>query len=76
MVKILFAKQTYPGDNTYMGGGIANGVALNGQQQSPLQTTNGWKSEQLHVPANEVAPSLYEELRLGSDGAGFMRLKP
>lgn len=37
----------------------------------------GWKHEPLHVPAQtEVAPSLYEELKLGHDGAGFKRLKP
>ncbi|XP_049803084.1 Ig-like and fibronectin type-III domain-containing protein 1 isoform X1 [Schistocerca nitens] len=37
----------------------------------------GWKQETLHVPAQqtEVAPSLYEELKLGQDGAGFKRLK-
>lgn len=37
----------------------------------------GWKHESLHVPAaTEVPPSLYEELKLGQDGAGFKRLKP
>ncbi|KAG8287269.1 hypothetical protein J6590_042606 [Homalodisca vitripennis] len=37
----------------------------------------GWKHEPLHVPSQtEVAPSLYEELKLGQDGAGFKRLKP
>ncbi|XP_034250543.1 Ig-like and fibronectin type-III domain-containing protein 1 [Thrips palmi] len=38
----------------------------------------GWKQESLHVPAQqqEVAPSLYEELKLGQDGAGFKKLKP
>ncbi|XP_014259678.1 Ig-like and fibronectin type-III domain-containing protein 1 isoform X2 [Cimex lectularius] len=38
---------------------------------------SGWKQEQLHVPAStEVPPSIYEELKLGQDGAGFKRLKP
>ncbi|XP_066906093.1 Ig-like and fibronectin type-III domain-containing protein 1 [Halyomorpha halys] len=38
---------------------------------------SGWKHEQLHVPSStEVAPSIYEELKLGQDGVGFKRLKP
>ncbi|XP_073979651.1 Ig-like and fibronectin type-III domain-containing protein 1 [Rhodnius prolixus] len=38
---------------------------------------SGWKQEQLHVPSStEVPPSIYEELKLGQDGAGFKRLKP
>ncbi|XP_065215789.1 Ig-like and fibronectin type-III domain-containing protein 1 isoform X2 [Planococcus citri] len=58
------------GENTYMSNGLANGV----QNQTAPQ---GWKQEPLHVPMpTEVPPSLYEELRLGSNGAGFMRLKP
>ncbi|XP_075234927.1 Ig-like and fibronectin type-III domain-containing protein 1 [Lycorma delicatula] len=49
---------------------MANGTANGGHQP-------GWKHEQLHVPAStEVAPSLYEELKLGHDGVGFKRLKP
>lgn len=50
-----------------MSNGIGNGTG----------THAGWKQEPLHVPAQqEVAPSLYEELKLGHDGAGFKRLKP
>lgn len=53
-----------------MSTGLANGVMNNAGIQ-------GWKQETLHVPlSTEVAPSLYEELRLGSNGAGFMKLKP
>lgn len=53
-----------------MSTGLANGVTHNAGIQ-------GWKQEPLHVPMpTEVAPSLYEELRLGSNGAGFMKLKP
>lgn len=38
---------------------------------------SGWKQEQLQVPSStEVAPSIYEELKLGQDGVGFKRLKP
>lgn len=35
----------------------------------------GWRPEALQVP-QEVNPTLYEELKLGHDGAGFKRLKP
>ncbi|KDR18237.1 Ig-like and fibronectin type-III domain-containing protein 1 [Zootermopsis nevadensis] len=54
--------------------GTANGVNPAG---SHMQAQQGWKQETLHVPAQatEVAPSLYEELKLGQDGAGFKRLK-
>ncbi|XP_068081772.1 Ig-like and fibronectin type-III domain-containing protein 2 [Anabrus simplex] len=56
------------------GNGLANGVNPASAQVQPQQ---GWKQETLHVPvqATEVAPSLYEELKLGQDGAGFKRLK-
>lgn len=41
-------------------------------------TGNGWHSETLHPPRpeTEVPPTLYEELRLGTEGVGFRRLKP
>ncbi|KAG8229762.1 hypothetical protein J437_LFUL007060 [Ladona fulva] len=67
----------------------ANGSAttsISGGSNQPIQsltTQQGWKQEILHVPtqsahssSTEVAPSLYEELKLGHDGAGFRRLKP
>jgi len=61
------------GDNA-VANGTANGVNPAG---SHIQTQQGWKQETLHVPPQqtEVAPSLYEELKLGQDGAGFKRLK-
>lgn len=35
-----------------------------------------WRQEVLQAaPATETNPTLYEELRLGTDGAGFKRLK-
>nr|CAD7400363.1 unnamed protein product [Timema poppensis] len=54
--------------------GTANGINPSGGQ---VPSAQGWKHETLHVPAQatEVAPSLYEELKLGHDGAGFKRLK-
>uniref|UniRef100_A0A0K8SXU6 Ig-like and fibronectin type-III domain-containing protein C25G4.10 n=1 Tax=Lygus hesperus TaxID=30085 RepID=A0A0K8SXU6_LYGHE len=57
-------------------------VNMDNIQPSDANTSSGlhntsWKQEQLHVPAStEVAPSIYEELKLGQDGAGFKRLKP
>lgn len=55
-----------------MSNGTANGIAV-----SATSGGQGWKQESLHVPAaTEVNPTLYEELKLGQDGAGFKRLKP
>ncbi|VEN56311.1 unnamed protein product [Callosobruchus maculatus] len=55
----------------------ANGSAQNGVAVSTTSGGHGWKNEALHVPAQqEVNPTLYEELKLGQDGAGFKRLKP
>lgn len=53
------------------GNGIANGVS----------SSAAWRNETLQAggsiaPAREVDPTLYEELKLGQDGAGFKRLKP
>ena len=63
------------GDGPLTGNGtvpsVSNGV--------PPSTANGWHTETLHPPPRaetEVSPTLYEELRLGSEGAGFRRLKP
>jgi len=56
-------------------------LTSNGNGSVPSVSTgvvaNGWHSEPLHAPRpeTEVAPTLYEELRLGSEGAGFRRLK-
>jgi hypothetical protein len=70
---ILFQIPASQGDSA-VANGTANGVNPAG---SHMQTQQGWKQETLHVPAQatEVAPSLYEELKLGQDGAGFKRLK-
>lgn len=55
----------------------ANGSTSNGIAVSSSSGGRGWKQESLHVPAStEVNPTLYEELKLGQDGAGFKRLKP
>ncbi|XP_045774641.1 Ig-like and fibronectin type-III domain-containing protein 2 isoform X1 [Maniola jurtina] len=64
---------TMPNGNIVANGenGIANGVS----------NSNAWRQETQNPgttipPAREVDPSLYEELKLGHDGAGFKRLKP
>lgn len=55
---------------------VANGSVANGLAISSASGGQGWKNESLHVPAQqEVNPTLYEELKLGQDGAGFKRLK-
>ncbi|ODM96583.1 Ig-like and fibronectin type-III domain-containing protein C25G4.10 [Orchesella cincta] len=57
-------------------------IPMNGNGSVPSVSNgviaNGWHTETLHPPRaeTEVAPTLYEELRLGSEGAGFRRLKP
>lgn len=66
--------------------GISNGAVTNGTSNG---TSNGmsngvsnsaaWMEETLQAgpgPLREVDPTLYEELKLGHDGAGFKRLKP
>lgn len=59
-------------DSAPIPNGTANGIAV-----SSASGGQGWKNEALHVPAQqEVNPTLYEELKLGQDGAGFKRLKP
>ncbi|KAJ8984657.1 hypothetical protein NQ317_015748 [Molorchus minor] len=59
-------------DSSTVPNGTANGIAV-----SSASGGQGWKNEALHVPAqHEVNPTLYEELKLGQDGAGFKRLKP
>lgn len=47
-----------------------------GNEASEVTPSAGWKQEILQAPpTTEVNPTLYEELRLGTDGAGFKRLK-
>lgn len=72
------------------GGGVAfeNPSYLREVNMDHIQSSDGsgsggqsqqadWKNEQLQVPSStEVAPSIYEELKLGQDGVGFKRLKP
>lgn len=63
-------------NGTANGNGVTNGVA-NG-----VSNSTAWRQETLNNPgttiptAREVDPTLYEELKLGQDGAGFKRLKP
>lgn len=59
---------TIPAENR--SNGIPNGVS----------SSVAWRQETLQAggasAAREVDPTLYEELKLGQDGAGFKRLKP
>ena len=68
--------QGQPGENPLAT--VMNGSAGGSAGHGPHAHAAGWKQEALHVPAQqqEVAPSLYEELKLGQDGAGFKKLKP
>ncbi|XP_065582217.1 Ig-like and fibronectin type-III domain-containing protein 1 [Artemia franciscana] len=48
--------------------------------RSRVSTSTEWREETLEAPSafsssNEVQPTVYEELRLGTTGAGFKRLK-
>lgn len=66
------SNQSESSTNTTANGSTSNGIAV-----SSSSGGRGWKQESLHVPAStEVNPTLYEELKLGQDGAGFKRLKP
>lgn len=61
---------------------IANEAAMAESTETPASSataagTAGWKQESLHAntTATEVAPTVYEELRLGAEGAGFKRFR-
>lgn len=57
---------------------IQNEVGIDNNETLPTSASPAWKQETLQAAApaaTEVGPSLYEELRLGSDGVGFKRLK-
>ncbi|XP_068617615.1 Ig-like and fibronectin type-III domain-containing protein 2 [Battus philenor] len=63
--------------DTVVNGTLPNGNATNGIS-SGVSNSSAWRQETLQNPstAREVEPTLYEELKLGQDGAGFKRLKP
>lgn len=62
--------------------GSANGNGLTNGVGNGVSNSTAWRQETLNNPgptiptAREVDPTLYEELKLGQDGAGFKRLKP
>lgn len=83
---IAFENPTYARDSSEGGNGpvTANGngsVAMNGNGATSngngVRNNSSWQTEDLHPvrTETEVPPTLYEELRLGSEGAGFRRLK-
>lgn len=75
----IFARRNAPANDTLQI--IPNESAADGNDavtSTPQTASATWKQEPLHAAssaANEVAPTLYEELRLGTEGAGFKRLK-
>ncbi|KAJ8714843.1 hypothetical protein PYW08_004824 [Mythimna loreyi] len=85
---VAFENPSYlrePNPDTAVNGTIPNGTAngSNGNGVAPIangvSNSLAWRQETLSNPAGaarEVDPTLYEELKLGHDGAGFKRLKP
>lgn len=72
---------TIPNGNAN-GAVISNGTNGNGAANG-VSNSAAWRQETLQAgptvptaPLREVDPTLYEELKLGHDGAGFKRLKP
>ncbi|XP_050664730.1 Ig-like and fibronectin type-III domain-containing protein 2 isoform X2 [Leptidea sinapis] len=64
--------------DTIVNGNIPNGSANNSNGNGSVSNSQAWRMETQNstaVPAREVEPTLYEELKLGHDGAGFKRLK-
>ncbi|XP_013140886.1 PREDICTED: Ig-like and fibronectin type-III domain-containing protein C25G4.10 isoform X1 [Papilio polytes] len=71
--------------DTLGNGTVANGSASNGGAPGlGVSSSAAWRQETLQQAGREmgreggreVEPTLYEELKLGQDGAGFKRLKP
>ncbi|KAJ0174849.1 hypothetical protein K1T71_009957 [Dendrolimus kikuchii] len=86
---VAFENPSYlrePNPDTVLNGtvpnGTANGGAANGGTTNGVSNSTAWRQETQQNPstatpnAREVDPTLYEELKLGHDGAGFKRLKP
>ncbi|XP_026741674.1 Ig-like and fibronectin type-III domain-containing protein 2 isoform X2 [Trichoplusia ni] len=89
---VAFENPSYlrePNPDTAVNGTVPNGTAngANGTNgvapiANGVSNSSAWRQETLNNPgttiptAREVDPTLYEELKLGHDGAGFKRLKP
>lgn len=89
---VAFENPSYlrePNPDTAVNGTVPNGTAngsngTNGvaPMANGVSNSAAWRQETLNNPgttipnAREVDPTLYEELKLGHDGAGFKRLKP
>lgn len=89
---VAFENPSYlrePNPDTAVNGTMPNGSAngsngTNGvaPMANGVSNSAAWRQETLNNPgttvpnAREVDPTLYEELKLGHDGAGFKRLKP
>lgn len=73
---------TVPNGNANGGNGVLVTNGTNGISNG-VSNSAAWRQETLQAgptvppqPLREVDPTLYEELKLGHDGAGFKRLKP
>ncbi|KAL0821463.1 hypothetical protein ABMA28_004934 [Loxostege sticticalis] len=85
---VAFENPSYlrePNPDTVVNGTLPNGSANGGNGitvPNGVSNSAAWRQETLQNPsttvptAREVDPTLYEELKLGQDGAGFKRLKP
>ncbi|XP_049875990.1 Ig-like and fibronectin type-III domain-containing protein 1 isoform X2 [Pectinophora gossypiella] len=83
---VAFENPSYlrePNPDTVVNGTLPNGNANGGSAiTNGVSNSTAWRQETLQpssasIPAaREVDPTLYEELKLGQDGAGFKRLKP
>ncbi|XP_045488804.1 Ig-like and fibronectin type-III domain-containing protein 2 isoform X1 [Pieris rapae] len=82
---VAFENPSYlrePNPDTIVNGTVPNGNANGGNGvANSVSNSTAWRQETLQNPstaipaAREVDPTLYEELKLGQDGAGFKRLK-
>ncbi|KAJ2945396.1 hypothetical protein O0L34_g201 [Tuta absoluta] len=82
---VAFENPSYlrePQPDTVVNGTLPNGNANGGAGVTPVangvSNSAAWRQETQASTTGmrEVEPSLYEELKLGQDGAGFKRLKP
>ncbi|XP_072944512.1 Ig-like and fibronectin type-III domain-containing protein 2 [Epargyreus clarus] len=79
---VAFENPSYlrePNPDTVINGTVPNGAANGAPLANGISSSAAWRHETLNTaaaPHREVDPTLYEELKLGHDGAGFKRLKP
>ncbi|XP_061379093.1 Ig-like and fibronectin type-III domain-containing protein 2 isoform X2 [Danaus plexippus] len=81
---VAFENPSYlrePNPDSVVNGNVPNGITNDNMNVigNGISTSTAWRQETQTpgstIPQREVDPSLYEELKLGHDGAGFKRLK-